>query len=93
MTGKIYVNDVGTVVELECGQDMTLAESPAIRVRRPDGTARTWAAEAEGTRIRYVTRQGDLSMPGMHRLQAAYARDDFHGLGTTVELMVHRAFA
>jgi hypothetical protein len=93
VTEKIYVHDVGTVVELECGQDMTLAENPAILVRRPDGTARTWAAEAEGTRLRYVTRQGDLSIPGVHRLQAAFAQGVFHGRGATVELMVHRAFA
>jgi len=93
MTEKLYVGDVGTEVVLECGRDLSLAENPAILVRRPDGTARTWPAETEGTRLRYVTRQGDLTMPGMHCLQAAYSQGGFSGRGSTAELMVHRAFA
>jgi len=93
MTEKLYVGDVGTVVVLECGRDLSQAESPAIVVRRPDGTSRTWPAEAEGTRLRYVTRQGDLSMPGVHCLQAAYSQGDYCGRGATAELLVHRAFA
>lgn len=92
MCDKIYVDDVGTVIELECGQDMTQADNPAICVRRPDGTTRTWTAQAEGSRLRYVTRQGDFSIPGRHRLQAAFAHGIFSGRGATVDIVVHRAF-
>jgi hypothetical protein len=93
MEEKIYAGDVGTTLVLECGRDMSQAQNPAIFVRRPDGTSRTWSAEAEGTRLRYVTRQGDLSMAGIHRLQAAYSLGEWNGRGAAAELVVHRAFA
>ncbi|QLA17692.1 hypothetical protein [Desulfolutivibrio sulfoxidireducens] len=93
MTEKIYAGDVGTAVVLECGRDLAGVANPAIRVRRPDGTARIWPATVDGTRLVYVTREGDLSMPGIHRLQASFSLGDWTGRGTTAELLVHRAFA
>ncbi len=92
MTGKIYVGDVGISVVLECGRELAGVESPAMRVRRPDGTTRIWPATVDGTRLAYVTREGDLSMPGVHRLQASFSLGDWTGRGTTAELLVHRAF-
>ena len=38
MATKVYVGDAGTVLTLDCGQDISAATARAILVRKPDGT-------------------------------------------------------
>jgi hypothetical protein len=47
----------------------------------PTATTRIWPATVDGTRLTYVTREGDLSMPGVHRLQASFSLGAGPGAG------------
>lgn len=93
MTTKTYVGDTGTVITLDCGQDISAATGRAIEVRKPDGTTATWAADASGTdAISFTTLAGTLDMPGTWRLQAHVTLPSGEWLGRTVLLTVYPAW-
>ena len=54
---KVYTGDTGTVIVLDCGQNISTASARSIAARKPDGTTVvTWAAVAEGTNsIKFTT--------------------------------------
>lgn len=90
---KPYVGDTGTVITLDCGQDISAATARAIEVRKPDGTTATWAAVASGSNaIAYTTLAGTLDMPGTWRLQARVTLPSGTWLGETAELAVYNPF-
>ncbi len=94
---KIYVGDVGLDVVVDCGCDISGARETAILVRRPDGAAVRWAASiyamnGEARYLRYATRPGDLSMPGLYKAQAALALGAWSGMGETARFIVRKPF-
>lgn len=70
--GKIYKDDVGVLIRLNTGVDVSEAESIKIRVRLPDGATTEWDAEEDETTnyIKYLTVAGDLEDDGDYLLQA-----------------------
>lgn len=90
---KVYVGSIGTVIVLDCGQDITAASVRRIDVRKPDGTVVTWAAVASGsTALRFVTVSGTLDQPGRWLLQAHVTLPTGDWPGDTVALDVFAAF-
>lgn len=93
--GKVYVDDVGTEIVLDCGEDIASATGLAIKAKRPDGSEVSWVAElAAGstTEIMYVTQNGDLNQAGDWKLQAAPTLPNWNGRGETAVLPVHGHF-
>jgi hypothetical protein len=91
---KVYVDDTGTRIILDCGQDVSAATAREIVVRKPDGTSATWAAEASGTdAIAYTTLADTLDQAGRWRLQARVTLPTGVWRGSTVDLLVYRHFA
>lgn len=91
---KIYKDDVGTIIELDTGVDITAGSVFEIKVKLPDATLDTWTATLLGqTKIRYVTVGGDLPQAGIYKLQAHVVVSGWNGLGETVDLEVLDAFA
>lgn len=92
-TQKVYVGDTGTLIVLDCGQDISTATARSISVRKPDGTTTTWAAVASGTdSIAYTSLAGTFDRPGLWRLQAQVTLPSGEWAGATVLLEVFRPF-
>lgn len=91
---KVYIGDTGTVITLDCGQNISAATDRSIEARKPDGTAVTWAAVASGTdSIAYTTLAGDLDADGVWKLQAHVTLASGEWLGETVSLRVYTPFS
>lgn len=90
---KPYVGDTGTVITLDCGQDISAATARAIEVRKPDGTTTSWTASASGTNaIQCTTLAGTLDMPGRWLLQASVTLPSGQWRGETAQLIVYSPF-
>lgn len=90
---KLYVGDTGTVITLDCGQDISAATARAIEVRKPDGTTATWAAVASGSNaIAFTTLAGSFDMPGRWKLQARITLPSGVWRGETAVLDVYTPF-
>jgi hypothetical protein len=90
---KVYTGDTGTVITLDCGQDITAATVRSIEVRKPDGSTATWAALASGSNaIAFTTLAGSIDMPGRWRLQARVTLPSGQWRGETAVLDVYSPF-
>lgn len=91
---KVYTGDTGTVIVLDCGQDISAATARSIEVRKPDGSTTSWAAVAEGTNsIKFTTLAGSLDQPGDYRLQARVTLPSGTWRGEAASLQVYSPFA
>lgn len=90
---KVYVGSIGTVITLDCGEDVSAASVRKIKAKRPDGTTVDWTAVADGTNgIAYTTVADDLNQAGVWYLQAyVELSGGWKGPGDTVVLMVYGA--
>lgn len=94
---KNYAGDAGLGIVVDCGLDISAAADTRFLVRRPDGTMTQWSAEVyalsgKAFYLRYVTKPGDLSLPGVYKIQAALILGDWNGRGETAEFTVYRPF-
>jgi hypothetical protein len=89
---RVYVNDIGTEIRVHCVSDISAAVTPAIAVRKPDGSEASWAATRDGEALVYFTLAGDLSLPGTYRLQAVPNLPSWSGRGETALLKVFANF-
>ena len=92
--GQVFVGDIGTIIYLETGVDLSAATTLNIRVRkRADGShnkhLETWEGEVYNTtQIKYTIVDGDLDVAGVYSLQAYAVLADWEGHGDEVELYV-----
>lgn len=91
---KHYVGEVGTIILLDTGEDVSDASSVAIKVQKPDGTEATWAGEVyQNNYVKHALQAGDLDQEGAYQLQAYVAASgSYTGRGETVELPVYANF-
>lgn len=102
MAGKLYVGDVGTVIIVDCVDDLTNAVNTKLLVSKPSGAVVEWVAETyaiEGNRhyLRYFVIAGDFNEDGEYALQAyAEIPEDggrwWKGRGETAKFMVSRVY-
>lgn len=91
---KIYVGDTGTVIVLDCGENISAAVSRSIQVRKPNGQVVSWVAQASGTNsISFTSLAGTFDQPGIWKLQAVVALSNGTWKGATVSLQVYQAFS
>jgi hypothetical protein len=91
---KVYTGDTGTVIVLDCGQDISAATARSIEVRKPDGSTTSWAATADGTTgIKYTSLAGTFDQAGDYELQAVVTLPAGTWRGETVLLTVYSPFA
>jgi len=84
---RVFVNDVGTDIVLDCGVDIGAALVTTIRARNPAGRVVEWPATPVGSRrISYSLKEGDINMTGKWRLQAYVEMPNWRGRGAWVEL-------
>jgi hypothetical protein len=94
MANKIYKDEIGLAIILNCGQDVSGATGVKIKAKKPDKTEVEWDAEVYDTKyIKYLTEDGDLDLPGTYYLQAYMTLGDWTGPGNTVALTVLNDFS
>lgn len=89
---KVYQGDVGTVIRVDMGADISTATAVVLNVLKPDGTEDEWTAEVDvgdSQDIIYTTLADDLDQVGEYLIQPALTFADWEGLGQTVRLVVH----
>lgn len=91
---KVYTGDIGTLIVLDCGQNISAATARSILVRLPDGSEVTWAAVANGTdAVAYTSEAGTFTQPGQHKLQARVTLPSGTWRGATATLDVYLPFS
>ena len=90
MSDKPYVGDIGTILEVDCGVDISASTTHNLMVQKPDLTT----VELVGTVhnedfIRYTTVDGDLNQAGVYRIQSKIVVSGWTGLGETERLRVY----
>jgi len=88
---NIYVDDIGTIIEVDMGEDITAATDMEFHVQKPDGSKITWMPKIAGTqKLRYVTAEGDLNMAGDYRIQPELRLGSWWGHAKTVLFSVKK---
>jgi len=87
--GKVYVGDEGTIIDVDTFADLSSATTTIIKVFKPSGAIVEWPGSVvDGTKIRYVTSQGDLDEVGTYTIVAYVELPDWKGHGEPDELKV-----
>lgn len=85
----VFVGDVGTVITLDCGINISTATLVKIRAKKPDLSVVEWAATVEGTNsITHTITVGELNVPGVWLLQSYVEMPEWRGRGEWVSLTV-----
>ena len=91
--GKIYKDDVGTMIYVNCGQDITGATATKLKVKKPSGTEVEWTATVDGTtQLRYITGSGDIDESGAYLVQSNMTLSGWTGLGETATFTVYEPY-
>jgi hypothetical protein len=90
---KHYIDEIGTDVIVDCGQDISTATVHKLEVRKPDGTTDEWDAEPytiddEPNYLIYTTISGDFDQAGLYSIQSYIEMDGWEGRGQTVTFEV-----
>ena len=90
---KAYVGDIGTVILLDCGVNVSSATVQKILVRKPDKTEHEWSGTIEDDNyLKYVIIADDFDQKGDYLLQAYIETPAWQGKGETVKLTVYEKF-
>lgn len=90
--GKMYKGDVGTLLLVNTGMDLTNATLCGIKVKKPDGSSELWVGSPYGRAvdgiIMYVVREGDLDQSGIYCANAYVETDIGKWTGDTFKFLV-----
>jgi hypothetical protein len=93
MSEKVYVGDIGTIIEIDMQENISTATELKLKVRKPDGTQVEWTPSIYGTNyLRYTLQVGDLDMAGTYALQPYMTIGTWTGRGDTVSFTVYDYF-
>jgi len=90
MADKTYVDNIGTVIDIDMGQDISGASTTDLYVKKPDGTEDIWTGIIyESNYIRYVIVADDLNEAGTYYIQPYLVMSGWSGYGKTVSFKVY----
>jgi len=93
--GKIYKNDVGVIIKIDTGIDLSECGSVKMLVRTPTADVEWNATLVAGasSQIEYTTKEGDLSEAGDYLIQSyVIMGDNSVHRGETATLTVYDYF-
>jgi hypothetical protein len=70
MIPYVFLNDIGTLIKVDVGSDVSLATAHLIKYVKPDGDEGEWDATVSTRYLQYVTTDGDLDQLGQWQVQA-----------------------
>lgn len=90
---QVFVGDIGTVIQLETGVDISTATTVSIKVKKRSAkheiSLADWVGTVESnTKVKYTSVSGDFNVAGTYRLQAYVKMSTWEGHGGIVELPV-----
>jgi hypothetical protein len=105
-TNKIYIGDIGTLISVNMGEDISAAEDIVFKVKKPDNAEVEWDAEIgdedivlkageilkAGEYFKYVSKEGDLDQAGVYYINPHLTLGDWIGSGDTVKFTVLNKF-
>lgn len=87
---KIYVGDIGTLFNVNMGENVSGGSSLTFNVKKPDGTIITWTPTLYGTNyLRYSSVSGDLDSAGTWVIQPSLTLATWTGGCDPVTFKVH----
>lgn len=94
MADKFYKDTVGTVIEVDCGRDISTANQYFYNVRKPSGTIVRWTPVkiADKSKLEYVVKRGDWNEVGVYTLQVYLQLPTWAGLSTSITFKLWDAF-
>ena len=88
-----YVGDEGTEIILDSGEDLSQSgvNGVFIKYKKPDGSTGEWEGSVyASTKVKYVTKPGDLDQSGTWNIQTRVDSVTWKGLGRLVAFRVKR---
>ncbi len=92
---KIYINDIGTIIKLNAGSDISTATVLKFKVIKPDKTTDIWDAELDEENnylANYTTVDDDLDQKGEYKIQLYVEMPEWKGHGETNTFRVYELF-
>lgn len=67
----MQIEDIGTVIEIDIGEDVSRFTQAIAKVKKPDGTTTEWTLVQGDTNqlLQYTTQEGDLDQAGLWSVQ------------------------
>lgn len=90
---KHYLNEVGTMINVNCGTDISTASNVSFKVKKPDNTLVSWDATTSGQVASVYTAPGDFDIPGIYYLQVELTKNGWTGKSETVQFTVFNTYA
>ena len=93
---KIYVNDIGVVIEIDMGESLNAATNLKLEVRKPDNTKVEWTPTVYGegfNYLRYITVANDLNLAGVWKIQPSLTLGSWSGLADTVSFEIFAKYS
>jgi len=89
---KTYLNDTGTAIIIDAGEDLSTASLMKIKYLKPSGASGAWIAtivSGEPTKTRYITLSNDLDESGTWKLQLYVEFSTWKGHGEIASFVVY----
>ena len=95
---KHYVDEVGSIIIVNTGIDLSGASTHQLKVKKPDGTTVTWNASvysvgSNPNYLKYTSVSGDLDQAGEYKVQPYVVLSSWSGCGETSRFNVTPLFA
>lgn len=89
MLPYVFLNDIGTLIRVDVGSDITGATVHKIKYIKPDGSTGDWDATVSTQYLQYTTVADDLNQIGEWIVQALVttASGTWHGEITRFEVL------
>ncbi len=90
---KLYIGDIGTLIEIDLGENISTASGLKLEVEKPDNTRVEWTPTLYGTNyLRYTTVSGDLNVAGRYGINPTFTLGTWIGRCDTVFFEVHSRY-
>jgi len=86
MHNKHYIGEIGTVILVDCGCDISSSTVHELKIKKPSGTEVSWNAEVvDKNFLKYTINKDDFNEKGIYYLQSYLEfNNGWKGLGETV---------
>ena len=94
MAERHYVGEIGTVIIVDCGVDITSSSNTKLKVKKPDGTLVEWTAAIYLLQyLKYTTISGDFNLAGEYFLHSyVETSSGWKGVGETVMFKIYAQY-
>ncbi|MFX0198559.1 MAG: hypothetical protein ACFFCW_20760 [Candidatus Hodarchaeota archaeon] len=90
---KPYVGDIGTVIKIDMGENISAGSGFKFFIRKPGGTIIEKTAVLEGTQyLKYAVESGVFSEPGKYLVQPQVTLSGGTWKGTTANFTVYNQY-